>query len=112
MRALVTLFIVTLAASGTAIARSPCPADIQPGMSYHLARAKLIESGFLPVQAASGNKDAVNARFSHLGYIEHFDTAMTMPETSPLFLWNSNKGKFIVETRGDATPKVVACDPY
>lgn len=112
MRTLLTFFLAGLAVSGVADARSPCPADVKPGMSYHTARAMLIEAGYQPIHAPAGNENALNARFKPLGYLELFDTAMSMPETSPLFLWGSETGKFIVETRGDKTPVVVSCDPY
>ena len=111
MRALSAIFLATLVASGVVEARSPCPADVTEGMSYHLARGKLIEAGFAPVDAPSTNRDP-NSPFLRLGYIELFDTAMTTPESSPMFLWSSVNGKFMVETKGNEDPKVVSCDPY
>ena len=112
MRIMLALTLAALTATGPALARSPCPANVTPGMTYHQARAQLIEAGFQPIATPTDKRGANNSRFMNLGYIEQFDTALTMPETSPMFLWDSGQGKFLVETRGDLSPTVVACDPF
>lgn len=116
MKTLITLILAALAFSAPA-AQIACPSVIKPGMSYHLARGKLIDAGFLPVKWSS-QYHVLNSDYLHLGYVEASDTIAlrTKPYSHPIFEWTGKHGDFSITTKApyddSITLTVIECSAH
>lgn len=108
---LVTLATLVTAFFGVAQAGEfTCPAGITKGMSYHLARGKLIDAGFLPVPYPDEPYSGSQAML-YLGYIELH--GVSQGNAYGTYAWQRKNGKqFSVVTKYNESerPPVFECN--
>lgn len=110
MKTLAALSLAILTAT-THAAQIGCPAAIKPGMSYHLARGKLIDAGLLPVKYGS-EYHAGNSTWLHVGYLEAVDggAMRTKPYDLPIFEWAGKGGSFFITAKHYDDPMKITVD--
>lgn len=90
--------------------RIPCPAGVTAGMSYHLARGRLISSGYLPV-AFPYDRTADTSYHQHLGYIELWGTTQGPAFGSYVWAQGHRRFKVVTKSNEDGPLPVHHCEP-
>ncbi len=111
MKSLALALLAALALPVAADTTVPCPKPIKIGMSYHLARARLIQAGYLPDFSTYpptmplSERPSVGSSFIHLGYYEQKDYSNN---GNAYMLWTTGKQNLEVTIHSFEEPETAA----